>query len=45
VDTVRNIDMQELDRRIERKLRELGLLALDSWLTSAEAAAHARMWP
>jgi hypothetical protein len=32
-----------LDRLIERKLRKLGLLVADSWMTPAEAAAHARM--
>jgi hypothetical protein len=36
-------EIDEIDRRIERKLRSLGLLVPDTWMTSAEAAAHVRM--
>lgn len=38
-----NLDDQELDLRIERKIRRLGLIALDTWMTPAEAASHIRM--
>lgn len=38
-----SIDESELDRRIEQKLRRLGLLVPDVWMTAAEAAAHTRM--
>jgi len=43
VNSFGNICDQELDRCIERKLRALGLLVPDSWMTPAEAAAYARM--
>jgi excisionase family DNA binding protein len=36
-------DERELDRRIEQKLRRLGLLVPDIWMTAAEAAAHVRI--
>ncbi|MBX9845206.1 MAG: helix-turn-helix domain-containing protein [Xanthobacteraceae bacterium] len=41
--TVNESDEQELDRRIERKLRQLGLLVPDAWMTPSEAAGHARV--
>jgi excisionase family DNA binding protein len=37
------LDDQELELRIERKIRRLGLIALDSWMTPTEAALHIRM--
>jgi hypothetical protein len=37
------IDESELDRRIARALRGLGLFVPDVWMTAAEAAEHTRM--
>jgi predicted DNA-binding transcriptional regulator AlpA len=43
MNALHEVQEQELDRRIERKLRGLGLLMPDVWMTSTQAAAHARM--
>jgi excisionase family DNA binding protein len=43
VESLHNIEDEELDQRIERKLRRLGLLIPDVWMTPAEAADHARL--
>ena len=38
-----NISDCELDQRIERALRRLGLLAADQWLTPGQAAERAKV--
>jgi excisionase family DNA binding protein len=37
------IDEQDLDQHIDRRLRAFGLLVPDSWMTPAEAATHSRL--
>ena len=38
-----NVDESRIELCIERKLRRLGLLVPDSWMTPAEAANYARL--